>query len=373
MRGVKLFRRSILSIVRVAAALSGALCCGTSTIAQDLSAIQRSNPPLVLESQGSFYVDGQLVSRTSTDLGGLTAGDIMINQMYVRYMKPLPSRPLAWPQQGYGDSIPVVMMHGGILSGKTYETTPDGRMGWDEYFVRRGHPVYVPDQVTRARSGFDPTVYNEVQSGSIAPTAQPTIIRLSNQYIWLNFRFGPTFGVPFPDTQFPIAAADKFAQQGTPSMFSPPVVATPNPTIKALSDLAGDLNGAVLLTHSQSGTWGFEAVLTNPKGISGIVAIEPTAPTCSGSYTEQQIAALAQVPILVILGDHLDSSPTFTTALVACRALTAQIRAKGGNAQTLHLPDAGIHGNSHMMMMDENNIQIADLILKWIDRNVRPQ
>jgi pimeloyl-ACP methyl ester carboxylesterase len=156
-------------------------------------------------------------------------------------------------------------------------------------------------------------------------------------------------------------------------MFSPPVVATPNPTIKALSDLAGDLNGAVLLSHSQSGTWGFEAVLANPKGISGIVAIEPTAPTCSGSYTEQQIAALAQVPTLVIFGDHLDVTPTFTTALAACRALIAQIKAKGGNAQTLHLPDVGIHGNSHMMMMDANNIQIADLILKWIDRNVRPQ
>lgn len=35
------------------------------------------------------------------------------------------------------------MIHGMTLTGKTRETTPDGRMGWDEYFVRKGHPVYV--------------------------------------------------------------------------------------------------------------------------------------------------------------------------------------------------------------------------------------
>ena len=28
-------------------------------------------------------------------------------------------------------------------------------MGWYEYFVWQGHPVYVPDQVARGRSGFD--------------------------------------------------------------------------------------------------------------------------------------------------------------------------------------------------------------------------
>jgi hypothetical protein len=30
------------------------------------------------------------------------------------------------------------------------------------------------------------------------------------------------------------------------------------------------------------------------------------------------------------------------------------------------LPDAGIKGNSHMLMMDKNNDQVADLIQKWL-------
>ena len=33
-----------------------------------------------------------------------------------------------------------------------------------------------------------------------------------------------------------------------------------------------------------------------------------------------------------------------------------------------YLPDAGIRGNSHMMMLDRNNKQIADRIMGWIAR-----
>ena len=33
-------------------------------------------------------------------------------------------------------------------------------------------------------------------------------------------------------------------------------------------------------------------------------------------------------------------------------------------------PERGIRGNSHMIMQDKNNLQIADLILKWIDERV---
>jgi hypothetical protein len=42
----------------------------------------------------------------------------------------------------------------------------------------------------------------------------------------------------------------------------------------------------------------------------------------------------------------------------------------GGNAQIFHLPELGIHGNSHLWMLDKNNLQVGDLILKWIDDNV---
>ena len=108
------------------------------------------------------------------------------------------------------------------------ETTPDGRMGWDEYFVRKGHAVYLPDQVSRARSGFDPTVFNHLHSGTGPPSAQPGLSRFSNENAWTVFRFGPTFGVPYPDEQFPVDAMEEFAKQMVPNLNA--MLPEPNPT-----------------------------------------------------------------------------------------------------------------------------------------------
>jgi hypothetical protein len=61
----------------------------------------------------------------------------------------------------------------------------------------------------------------------------------------------------------------------------------------------------------------------------------------------------------------------WAAAFADCKAFIARVNAvQGGNAQMLYPPDLGIHGNSHMFMLDKNNLQIADLILKWIDKNV---
>ena len=167
----------------------------TLAAAQTLKAVQTPDTPLVLKAQGSFFIGGDKAEQTSVQLGGLgPAGAVAINQMYVRYMVP----------QGGEGNVPVVMVHGATLTGKSWETTPDGRMGWDEYFVRRGHPVYVPDQVGRGRSGFNQAVFNEVRAGAVPPATLPLWLRFSDQSVWPNFRFGTEAGKPFPDTQFPL-------------------------------------------------------------------------------------------------------------------------------------------------------------------------
>ena len=97
------------------------------------------------------------VTRGRSDPGAV--GEITVNQMYVQYQIPM---------KGDGH-VPVVMVHGCCLSSKTWETTPDGRMGWSEYFVRKDRPVYLADQVSRARSGFDPTTFSEVRNGTTPP------------------------------------------------------------------------------------------------------------------------------------------------------------------------------------------------------------
>lgn len=341
-----------------------AIVFGTTnrTDAQKFADLKTPKSPLVLKAQGSFYVGGDVVEQTRDQLGSRgPAGHITVNQMYVRYMIPQKSERKA----------SVVLIHGSTLTGKSWETTPDGRMGWDEYFVRKGHAVYVPDQVGRGRSGFNQALYNDVRVGAVQPNTLPLIWRFSDEVVFPNFRFGPKPGAPYPGLQFPVEALGELSKQAVPDLLL--TLPTPNPSYKALSDLAGELKRTVLISHSQSGASPLEAALVNPAGIEVIVMVEPGV--CPATYTDSQIGTLAKLPILIIYGDHLGDVPTgipgfsWQTAYEGCRSFVSRVNAAGGKARVMYLPDEGIPGNSHMIMLDKNSLRIADLILKWNDES----
>jgi pimeloyl-ACP methyl ester carboxylesterase len=341
------------------AILASILGLPMSADAQNFADLRTPDAPLALQALGSFYVGGRTVTASTTNIGLYKGGPMSVDQMYVQYMIP----------KGH-PRPPVVMIHGGTLSGKSYETTPDGRMGWYEYFARRGFPSYVVDQVGRARSGFDQTSFNDVRAGVAPPASQPNLRRVASDVAWVRFRAGPAAGVRFDDSQFPVEAAGEFAKQAVPDLSEslPPN----DPNYSALSELAQDLKGAVLMGHSQGGRYPFETALLDSRGIRALIAIEP--PGCkSNEYTPEQIDRLARFPILVVFGDHLDTpqsvGPSWLPFFEDCKAFIARVNAAKGNARMLHPADAGIHGNSHMIMQDKNNLQIADLIMKWITQH----
>jgi hypothetical protein len=261
------------------------------------------------------------------------------------------------------------MVHGCCLSSKTWETTPDGRMGWDEYFVRRERSVYLADQVSRARSGFDPSVIAAVKNGAAQPAALPNIISASHQIGWTVFRFGPSYGTAFPDGQFPIESVGELYKQMIPDLNA--LLPTPNPTWTNMAALAKQLNGALLMGHSESGFFPEQAALIDASGIRGMVSIEMPCPT---DLPAAAIAKLAKIPTLMMFGDHLADvqSPlvNWQTALDSCNTYIEQVKAAGGDAQMMHLPAMGIRGNSHMLMQDKNSDQLAELIIGWLDRHV---
>ncbi len=324
-----------------------------------------SPKPLTIAEQGSFFVGGE--TKTSSELssnprgpGGGEPGDITINQMYVQYQKPLNA----------DRHVPVVMVHGCCLSSKTWETTPDGRMGWNEYFVRKGRSVYLADQSSRARSGFDATKINAVKLGKAPSSALPDIFMASHQTSWVLFRFGPEFNKAFPDEQFPVQAADELYKQMIPDLngFLP----TPNPTWTNMANLAVQLHGAVLMGHSESGFFPEEAAMINPAGVRGIISIEMG---CTTTLKPEQLSTLAKIPILIMFGDHLGDLPgrlagMWPANFDSCNKFVKQVSDAGGDAEMMDLPKMGIKGNSHMLMQDKNNLQLADLILKWIDDHV---
>jgi hypothetical protein len=320
---------------------------------------------LLLKEQGSFFVGGRtiftdaLTGSTTGFLGtGINTGNITVDQMYVQYQIP----------EGADSHVPVVMVHGCCLSSKSYETTPDGRMGWNEYFLRKHRAVYLPDQVSRARSGFDATVLNEIKLGKRPASDMPEIRTATHEIAWLLFRFGPTMGKAFSDEQFPVEAFEEFGKQVIPDLNGGlPAV---NPTWTNLSGLAIKLKGAVLMGHSESGFFPEQAALINPTYIKATITIETGCPTLN----PEQISNLAKIPTLVVFGDHLTDVPSMPTMwkerFDSCAKYVQQVNAAGGDATLMHLPKYGQFGNSHMLMQDKNGNQVADLILKWIDEHV---
>ena len=166
-------------------------------------------------------------------------GQFMVEQMYVQYFLPKKKK----------GKYPLLMWHGGGLTGVTYESTPDGREGWLNMFIRKGWDTYVSDAVERGRSGF---ASPDVWAGS------PIFLNYQDPYE--RFRIGqgagswnadPAKRKPMPGTQFPLEAYDNYMKQSVPRWLT-----TDKPVLDGYLALIDKICPCVLLTHSQGGNFG---------------------------------------------------------------------------------------------------------------------
>lgn len=350
-------------------------------LAQEFQDLKPS-PPLVLKGEGSFFIDGYTqpiaAKYISPAAFASDAGNSMVNQMYVQYQKPL---------ERHG-AYPMIIVHGCCLSSKSWQTTPDGRMGWDEYFVRRGFDVYLAEQVSRGRSGFNALQYQKVLVGDAPASSNPPILIATDAFAWGVFRWGDFSTLtPFPDEQFPMNTVGvgpgstlTFYNQVIPDLNStlpdvpagcadgtctPQIPSAVYSTPASMARLANDLNGAILMGHSQSSGYPTMAALQQGStGVRGIIQLETG---CFGNLTAADVDVLKNIPILIVVADHFSTPQPSPT----CVAEMQQINGAGGDMTFISLPAIGIHGNSHMMMLDHNNLQVADVIINWIDQHVK--
>jgi pimeloyl-ACP methyl ester carboxylesterase len=117
----------------------------------------------------------------------------------------------------------------------------------------------------------------------------------------------------------------------------------------------------VILFHSQAGAFGFKVAQARPDKVKALVAVEPAVP---GDV--DKAAALKNIPILMVFGDYVEQDSRWPKMRQADVTFGDAVRAAGGSVDVVDLPAAGIKGNSHMLMMDKNNGEIADLIQKWL-------
>jgi hypothetical protein len=118
-----------------------------------------------------------------------------------------------------------------------------------------------------------------------------------------------------------------------------------------------------MLVHSLGAVYGRAVLQLRPGLIKALIDLEGRQ-ACMPELTSDEIkSSYVPVPFLFVAGDHgYEGEPV-------CRPFVAAINTAGGKATYLHLPDRGLKGNTHMMMMDRNNLQVADLLLEWIAKN----
>ena len=359
-----------------------------------------SRGPLVIAEQGFFFVGGRYVPVAKDDY-------IMADQMYVHYQIPHEKK----------HPYPIIMIHGGGQTANNFESTPDGREGWATNFLRAGFAVYLVDQPGRARSPYQPEVYGPLANGSrakagveqrfTAPKQQNLYpqARLHTQWPGSGTKGDPAFDQFFASQVSGItdgAVSEKLNQAA----------------VAALLDKIGP---AIVLTHSMSGTSGWLIADARPNLVKGIVGIEPSSPPFRNleeigppdwfrysrnldkpwGITRLPIAYNPPVknpeelnPVLEEKADRLDltrcyrqSEPAHKlTHLLGVPILivsgeasfhapwdhcTSKYLTQAGVAnEHVRLEDHGIHGTGHMMMLEKNSLEIAQLIARWLERHV---
>lgn len=329
------------------------------SVCPSVSQIQRTPAPLAIEELGSFLAGGHKVTlsdrpcqrvkvaRNGPDRIVDLNGDYITGQCYVQFAR-LANR---------SQTFPVMFWHGGAMSGVTWETTPDGRPGWQMHFLRKGYDTYICDAHERGRAGWSPfpDIYKD------AP-----IFRTSNE-AWALFRFGPEGSyhtapanrIAFKNLQFPIAHFDQFAAQ-----FVPRWTDHAEESMAAYVAALKKTGPIILISHSQGGNLALDVVQRVPELIKALVIIEPAA---APRFSQDTLAKAASVPHLFVWGDYIQDVPLWQGYRQVVDPYVEQLRAAGGFIDVVDLPSRGIHGNSHVPMMDANSDDVAQIVSNWID------
>jgi len=322
---------------------------------------------MLIEEQGSFLVGGTVIADPGTfdpynptPAGQTFRGD----HAYVFYQIPAKAR-----------EFPLVMWHGFGQFSKTWETTPDGREGFQNIFLRRRFPVYLIDQPRRGDAG----------RSTVAATITPT----PDEQQWFGtFRIGiwPDYfeGVQFSrDT----AALNQYFRSMTPST-GPIDMEVMSDAVSTLFDRIGP---AILVTHSHSGGMGWLTAVKN-QNVRAIASYEPGSgflfpegevplpmPSSGGpleavAVPMSEFMRLTEIPIVIYYGDNIPDEPTanpgqdgWRVRLAMARLWRDAVNRHGGDVTLVHLPEMGIRGNTHFPFSDLNNLQIADLLSDFLE------
>jgi pimeloyl-ACP methyl ester carboxylesterase len=350
----------------------------------------------VLPRRETFFIPGRYIERDD--------GLFMTDQVFVE----------RWtPPEGATQPLPVLMMHGGGQTAVNFDTTPDGRPGWAAWFVSRGYMVYIFDQPARGRSAYHPDAHPvESMFRDGALRLEELFTATADYGKWrqsaLHTQWPGTGRVGDP-------VFDRFFASQVPWMLDQVYV---EQLVREVGGrLLDQIGPAVLLTHSQTGPFGWHLADARPELVRGILAVEPNGPpyaildrvgppeylrdgplrwpygitaapitydppvtdpvtelpfvrdtpddptTYASCHLQaepaRQLVNLARVPVLVVTGEA-----SYHAGYDHCTV--GYLRQAGVKVTHVPLGEHGIHGNGHLMMMELNNQEVAGVLHKWL-------
>lgn len=375
-----------------------ALSVALLTVAAAEAIAQTGDPgPLSIARQGYLFAGGKYST--------VNDRQVMTGQLYAEFQ--IPSRQLhPWP---------IVMIHGGSQSGTNFTGTPDGREGWAQFFLRLGYAVYVVDQPGRGRAAYEADRYGPATRVNLENTER-RFVAPERYKLWPQAHLHtqwPGPGIP-GDPVF-----DQFYASQMPSIQDFTLQQLLNRD--AILTLLEKIGPAILLTHSQSGTFGWPVADARPDLVKAILAIEPNGPPFfdlqnvpgpewfRSAPTQARPWGITAAPLsysppaanasdLVIIQQERPDGPDLAKCWlqrsparqlpnlqkVPILILTAEasyhapydhctvrhLQDAGVRATWIKLADIGIRGNGHMMMLEKNNKEIAAAMSGWLIKSV---
>lgn len=327
---------------------------------------------LTIQDQGTFTVGGSVrtipgtfdpIKQGSWMMIDSTGQTIHGDAAAVYYQIPVKAK-----------KYPLVFWHGHGGTSRCWQTTFDGREGFNNIFLRRNFPVYLIEQPRRGNAG--------------KPTKSAKVDIVADEQTWFGiFRFGqwPNYyeGVQFPKDDNSLT---EFFNGMIPDIgpYDPAL------NVNAMDALFNKIGSGILVTHSQSGGLGWQTLLKNDK-IKGLVAFEPGGDFIfpEGDATNSfnlfgfkvplqtvpmsEFKKFTKMPIIIYYGDNIPTEPStnagkeqWRTFLDVARKWRDVVNKNGGNVTLIHLPEVGIKGNTHFPFADLNNVQVADHLSKWL-------
>lgn len=262
-------------------------------------------------------------------------GHYCVESAYVQYFIPVKRN----------QHPPVVLLHGGGMSGSMWENTPDGRPGWLQGLLLRGYEVHIIDNMERGRAGWLPDLW------------PGTPVSRTLEEAWTLFRLGEpenfSARLPYPQQQFPVSHLETFGLG-----FVPRWTSTTPQQINTLQALLRRFEQVILICHSQGGEIGFNAACTLPQHVAHLIAIEP-----SGFCDD--LEGLSQIPVCIAYGDYLEHTQIWRTLHKRWDSYSQDLLSRGASVKLINL--AAVHpGASHFPMMD----QASDIYLDALLRNL---